>query len=91
MMSDNLVTTTFEINQEVYDQASEVCKQLGTTVEIMAESFIKFCMIPEDLSITSSYTLSHATLSWTLPAVTSTPNTNRHILLRKCQPIIREA
>lgn len=51
MMNDNLVTMTFEIDQEVYDQASEVCRQLGTTIEIMAESFIKFCAIPENLPL----------------------------------------
>lgn len=50
-MDDNLVTMTFEIDQEVYDQASEVCKRLGTTIEIMAESFIKFCVIPENLPL----------------------------------------
>lgn len=55
MMSDNLVTMTFEIDQDVYDQASEVCKQLGTTVEIMTESFIKFCVIPENLPLLKAF------------------------------------
>lgn len=50
-MSDNLVTMTFEIDQEVYDQASEVCEKLGTTIEAMTESFIKFCVNPENLPL----------------------------------------
>lgn len=54
-MNDNLVTMTFKIDQEVYDQASEVCRQLGTTIEIMAESFIKFCAIPENLPLLEAF------------------------------------
>lgn len=55
MMSDNLVTMTFEIDQEVYDQASKVCEKLGTTIEIMTESFIKFCVIPENLPLLKAF------------------------------------
>ena len=55
MMSDNLVSMTFEIELDVYDQASEVCKQLGTTIEIMAESFIKFCVVPENLPLLEAF------------------------------------
>ena len=54
-MSDNLVTMTFEIDRDVYDQASELCKQLGTTIEIMVESFIRFCAIPENLPLLEAF------------------------------------
>lgn len=50
-MSENLVTMTIEIDQDVYEKATKICKQLGTTIEIMAESFIKFCVVPENLSL----------------------------------------
>ena len=46
---------TFKIDQEVYEQASEVCERLGTTIEIMAESFIKFCVIPENLPLLKAF------------------------------------
>ena len=54
-MSDNLVTITFEMDQDVYYQATKVCKQLGTTIEIMAESIIKFCVVPENLPILEEF------------------------------------
>ena len=54
-MSDNLVTMTFDMDQDVYDQATKVCKQLGTTIEIMAESIIKFCVVPEKLPILEAF------------------------------------
>lgn len=52
---DNLVQWTIEIDQDVYDKAVKVCKQLGTTIEIMAESFIKFCVIPENLPLLEAF------------------------------------
>lgn len=52
---ENLVEMTFEIEQNLYDEASKVCKQLGTTIEIMAESFIRFCVIPENLPLLEAY------------------------------------
>ena len=54
-MSDNLETMTFDMDQDVYDQATKVCKQLGTTIEIMAESIIKFCVVPEKLPILEAF------------------------------------
>lgn len=54
-MSDNLVTITFEIDQDVYDEASKFCKSLGTTFEDMVAAFIKFCVIPENLPLLKAY------------------------------------
>ena len=54
-MSDNLVTMTFEIEQDVYDQAVSLFEKLGTTIEDMTVGFIKFCVIPENLPELKAY------------------------------------
>lgn len=51
----DLVEWTFEIEQDVYEEAVKVCEQLGTTIEVMAVSFIKFCVIPENLPLLEAY------------------------------------
>ena len=35
-MNENLDTMTIEIEQEMYDQMSKLCQNLGTTIEDMA-------------------------------------------------------
>ena len=54
-MNKNLVTMTIELDQEVYDQASELFQSLGTTIEDMTVAFLKFCIIPENLSLLKAY------------------------------------
>lgn len=54
-MNDNLVTVTFEIEQEVYDQAVVLFQSLGTTIEDMAVAFLKFCVIPENFPLLEAY------------------------------------
>ena len=54
-MSENLVTMTIELDQEVYDQVSELFQSLGTTIEDMAVAFLKFCVIPENLPLLKAY------------------------------------
>ena len=54
-MNDNLVTVTFEIEQEVYDQAVVLFQNLGTTIEDMAVAFVKFCVIPENYPLLEAY------------------------------------
>ena len=51
----NLTEWTFEIDQDVYEEAVKVCEQLGTTIEVMAVSFIKFCVVPENLPLLEAY------------------------------------
>ena len=46
---------SIEIDQDVYDEVVTVCHQLGTTVESMVESFIRFCVIPENLPLLKTY------------------------------------
>ena len=50
-----LVEWTFEVDQDVYEEAVKVCEQIGTTVEIMAVSFIKFCVVPENFPLLEAY------------------------------------
>ena len=54
-MNENLVTMTIELEQEVYDQASELFRSLGTTIEDMTVAFFKFCVIPENLTLLKAY------------------------------------
>ena len=54
-MNENLVTMTIELDQEVYDQASELFKSLGTTIEDMTVAFLKFCVSPENLPVLKVY------------------------------------
>ena len=54
-MNKNLVTMTIELDQEVYDQASELFQSLGTTIEDMTVAFLKFCVIPENLPLLKVY------------------------------------
>ena len=54
-MNENFVTMTIELEQEVYDQASELFRSLGTTIEDMTVAFLKFCVIPENLPLLKAY------------------------------------
>ena len=54
-MNKNLVTMTIELDQEVYDQVSELFQSLGTTIEDMAVAFLKVCVIPENLPLLKAY------------------------------------
>ena len=54
-MNEDLVTMTIELDQEVYDQASELLQSLGTTIEDMTVAFLKFCVIPENLPLLKAY------------------------------------
>ena len=54
-MNEDLVTMTIELDQEVYDQASELFQSLGTTIEDMTVAFFKFCVIPENLPLLKAY------------------------------------
>ena len=54
-MNEDLVTMTIELDQEVYDRASELFQSLGTTIEDMTVAFLKFCVIPENLPLLKAY------------------------------------
>lgn len=48
-MKDNLITVSFEIDEELYSEASKVCAELGTTLEDVAAEFLRFCANPDNL------------------------------------------
>ena len=52
---EKLIELTFEIEQELYDEAAKVCQRLGTTIEIMAEAFFQFCIVPENQPLLEAY------------------------------------
>jgi len=54
-MNKDLVTMTIEIDIEVYNQAAELFKNLGTTIEDMTVGFLRFCVIPENLPMLKAY------------------------------------
>ena len=54
-MNKELVTMTLEIDKDVYNQATELFKNLGTTIEDMTVGFLKFCVIPENLPMLKAY------------------------------------
>ena len=54
-MNKDLVTMTIEIDSEVYNQADELFKNLGTTIEDMTVGFLKFCVISENLPMFKAY------------------------------------
>ena len=54
-MSKDLVTMTIEIDREVYNQAAELFKNLGATIEDMTVGFLKYCVIPENLPLFKAY------------------------------------
>ena len=54
-MSKDLVTMTIEIDRDIYNQATELFKNIGTTIEDMTAGFLKFCVIPENLPLLKAY------------------------------------
>jgi len=48
-MADNLVTVSFEIDEELYNEAAKVCTELGTTIEQVCAEFLRFCANPDNL------------------------------------------
>lgn len=48
-MTDNLITVSFEIEEELYNAAEKVCTELGTTIEQVCAEFLRFCANPDNL------------------------------------------
>lgn len=48
-MTDNLVTVSFEIEEELYNEAAKVCTELGTTIEQVCAEFLRFFANPDNL------------------------------------------
>lgn len=37
------------IDKDLYDAATKLCEELGTTLEEVTVAFLKFCIVPENL------------------------------------------
>lgn len=55
MENKTLVEFTFEIDQDLYDGASQVFKAWDTSVEEMATALIYFCAEPDNLPLLESF------------------------------------
>lgn len=49
VQQDNLVEITFTVDEDLYEEASKVCAELGTTLEEVTVAFLKFCIVPDNL------------------------------------------
>lgn len=49
MQTENLEEITITMDQDLYDEVSKVCTELGTTIEEVTVEFLKFCIVPENL------------------------------------------
>lgn len=49
-MTENFVTVSFEIEEELYNEISRICTKFGTTAERVCSDFLKFCANPENIS-----------------------------------------
>lgn len=58
MCSGKLVEWSFEIDADLYKNASEACKAWGTTIEDMAAAFIRFTTMPENFPLVKSFVRS---------------------------------
>ena len=55
MSNNQIVEWTFEVDQDIYDRACEVCNAWGTTIEAMTTAFIYFCVKPDNLPLVEAF------------------------------------
>lgn len=48
---NELSEINFEIEQDLYDEVSAICRSAGTTIEELTVAFLKYCIIPENLPL----------------------------------------
>lgn len=46
---------TIQVDLDLYNQVSEICARAGTTIEILTECFLRFCVIPEHLPLVEAF------------------------------------
>ena len=46
---------TITVDADVFREVSSLCAQAGTTIEILTESFLRYCAIPENLPRVSAF------------------------------------
>lgn len=42
---------SIEVEQDLYDEVSVLCRNAGTSVEALSVAFFEFCIIPENLPL----------------------------------------
>lgn len=45
----SMVELSIPIDKDIYDEASRICEELGTTLEAVTVAFLMFCIVPENL------------------------------------------
>ena len=45
----NFSEISIEVEQDLYDEVSVLCRNAGTSVEALTVAFFEFCIIPENL------------------------------------------
>ena len=46
---NKLSEISIEVEQDLYDEVSVLCRNAGTSVEALTAAFFEFCIIPENL------------------------------------------
>lgn len=54
-MADNHVDVAIEIDKDLYEKATKICRKFGLTVETIIEVFIQFISLPENMSLFEAY------------------------------------
>lgn len=55
MMEKKLVDWVFEIDEALFDEATAVCRRMGTTLEAVTVAFIRFCVEPENRTVVEAF------------------------------------
>ena len=48
---NKLSEISIEVEQDLYDEVSVLCRNAGTSVEALSVAFFEFCIIPENLPL----------------------------------------
>ena len=48
---NKLSEISIEVEQELYEEVSVLCRNAGTSVEALTVAFFEFCIIPENLPL----------------------------------------
>ncbi len=48
---NKLSEISIEVEQDLYDEVSVLCRNAGTSVEALTAAFFEFCIIPENLPL----------------------------------------
>lgn len=46
---------TIQVDSDLFNQVSGICTKAGTTIEILTECFLCFCVVPEHLPLVEAF------------------------------------